>query len=76
MNERQQRGQFYLTGDHNLAKKNNTGIHVKVHGPTRAALAAQTKVTKYQRVKVTDRRRICFRHDPIVARQKSSDGPG
>lgn len=41
--------------------------------------AAQTKVTKYQwvKVKVTDRQHICIRQDPIVEEtQKSSDRPG
>lgn len=35
-------------------------------GPPRSARPPQTKETKYQRVKVTDRQHICIRQDPIV----------
>lgn len=46
----QRRGQFYLTGDHNLTTETHTEAFMWrcMSGP-HAGLAAQTKVTKYQR---------------------------
>lgn len=53
-------------------KNTHAEIHLKAHES-----ATQTKVTKYQRVKVTDRLQICIRQDPIVEQsQKGSDSPG
>lgn len=80
MNEVRQQGQFYLTWDHNLTTETHTHTQTFMWPcmiPPYAALAAQTKVTKYQWVKVTDRQRICIRQDPIVVEeQKSSGRPG
>lgn len=77
MNEGQRLGQFYLTGDHNQTTETHQG-EGRMRRP-RTGPAAQTKVTKYQwvKVKVTDRQHICIRQDPIVEEtQKSSDRPG
>lgn len=45
MNEGQQLGRFYLTGDHNLTTETHTGVSVS---RPHAGLEAQTKGTKYQ----------------------------
>lgn len=45
----QQRGQFYLTGDHNLRTETHTGIHVKVYSLTSRSKSDKISASKTDR---------------------------